>query len=189
MNWVVGLDGHAQQLLALRPPVGDVVDRSSRSPCCWLQSYAFLEKAQMVIVARALGLHLRGRRRRPTRLDRRPLWHGHARPFPTTTLGCSKNDPSIATRPPWVEVITCVGAVGGGTYDYVGYVGCCARKAGAPSACATARTKSLRTSPRCQSQSTRATTTFIARASLAPAGASRHLRFASSACSCSACAS
>ena len=32
-------------------------------------------------------------------------------------------DPAIVNRPPWVEIVTCVGAVGGGTYDYLGYVG------------------------------------------------------------------
>ena len=32
-------------------------------------------------------------------------------------------DPAIANRPPWVEIVTCVGAVGGGTYDYLGYIG------------------------------------------------------------------
>ena len=31
--------------------------------------------------------------------------------------------PEVAARPPWVEVATYVGAIGGGTYDYIGYVG------------------------------------------------------------------
>jgi Mn2+/Fe2+ NRAMP family transporter len=31
--------------------------------------------------------------------------------------------PAVAARPPWVEVVTYVGAIGGGTYDYIGYVG------------------------------------------------------------------
>ncbi|MFZ5753018.1 MAG: Nramp family divalent metal transporter [Bacillota bacterium] len=31
--------------------------------------------------------------------------------------------PSIAGRPVWVEVVTYLGAIGGGTYDYIGYTG------------------------------------------------------------------
>ncbi|SHM25164.1 Natural resistance-associated macrophage protein [Caldanaerovirga acetigignens] len=31
--------------------------------------------------------------------------------------------PSIAARPIWVEIITYMGAIGGGTYDYIGYTG------------------------------------------------------------------
>jgi hypothetical protein len=31
--------------------------------------------------------------------------------------------PEVAARPPWVEAVTYVGAIGGGTYDYIGYVG------------------------------------------------------------------
>jgi hypothetical protein len=31
--------------------------------------------------------------------------------------------PEVAARPPWVEAVTYIGAIGGGTYDYIGYVG------------------------------------------------------------------
>ncbi len=31
--------------------------------------------------------------------------------------------PEVATRPPWVEVTVYIGAIGGGTYDYIGYIG------------------------------------------------------------------
>jgi Mn2+/Fe2+ NRAMP family transporter len=31
--------------------------------------------------------------------------------------------PEIASRPVWVEIVTYVGAIGGGTYDYIGYTG------------------------------------------------------------------
>ncbi len=31
--------------------------------------------------------------------------------------------PEVAARSPWVEVATYVGAIGGGTYDYIGYIG------------------------------------------------------------------
>lgn len=31
--------------------------------------------------------------------------------------------PAIAARPVWIEVVTYLGAIGGGTYDYIGYTG------------------------------------------------------------------
>ncbi|MEE9612316.1 MAG: hypothetical protein V3W19_13765, partial [Desulfatiglandales bacterium] len=31
--------------------------------------------------------------------------------------------PEVAARPPWVETVTYIGAIGGGTYDYIGYIG------------------------------------------------------------------
>jgi Mn2+/Fe2+ NRAMP family transporter len=31
--------------------------------------------------------------------------------------------PKVAERPPWVEAVTYMGAIGGGTYDYIGYLG------------------------------------------------------------------
>ena len=31
--------------------------------------------------------------------------------------------PDVAARPPWVEAVVYIGAIGGGTYDYIGYVG------------------------------------------------------------------
>jgi Mn2+/Fe2+ NRAMP family transporter len=34
-----------------------------------------------------------------------------------------QNYPQIASRPVWVEIIAYMGAVGGGVYDYIGYVG------------------------------------------------------------------
>ena len=35
---------------------------------------------------------------------------------------------SIAERPEWVEVVVYLGAIGGGTYDYIGYLGCLREK-------------------------------------------------------------
>ena len=31
--------------------------------------------------------------------------------------------PDVAARPPWVEITVYIGAIGGGTYDYIGYIG------------------------------------------------------------------
>ena len=31
--------------------------------------------------------------------------------------------PDVAARPPWVEAVVYIGAIGGGTYDYIGYIG------------------------------------------------------------------
>jgi hypothetical protein len=31
--------------------------------------------------------------------------------------------PDVAARPPWVEITVYIGAIGGGTYDFIGYIG------------------------------------------------------------------
>lgn len=87
-----------------------------------LESYAFLEKAQTVIVALLLGSML------AAVFAARPDWlavlFGMVTPaIPRYEDWMFAADPKIVDRPPWVEIVTCVGAVGGGTYDYLGYVG------------------------------------------------------------------
>jgi Mn2+/Fe2+ NRAMP family transporter len=39
-----------------------------------------------------------------------------------------ENYPTITDRPVWVEIVTYMGAVGGGVYDYIGYVGYAKRR-------------------------------------------------------------
>ena len=86
------------------------------------ESYAFLEKAQTVIVGLLLGSML------AAVFAARPDWmavlFGMFTPaIPRYEDWMLMADPAIANRPPWVEIVTCVGAVGGGTYDYLGYIG------------------------------------------------------------------
>jgi hypothetical protein len=87
-----------------------------------LESYAFLEKAQTVIVALLLGSML------AAVFAAKPDWlavfFGMFTPaIPRYEDWMFAADPAIAHRPEWVEIVTCVGAVGGGTYDYLGYIG------------------------------------------------------------------
>ena len=87
-----------------------------------LQTYGFLEKAQTVILVILLVSILAAvfaskpdwlaalvGAVKPT-IPRYPAWVEHAYP-------------KVAARPPWVEIGTYMGALGGGTYDYLGYVG------------------------------------------------------------------
>lgn len=126
MNWVVGLDGDAEQLLAysrLWATLSIVISVL----LLWLKSYEFLEKAQLVIVGLLLACIFAATG------AARPDWlaalTGMVTPIiPSFDSWVLEKYPTIAARPTWVEVITCVGAVGGGTYDYVGYVGCLREK-------------------------------------------------------------
>ena len=100
---------------------------SCRCILLWLKSYAFLEKTQLIIVGLLLACVFAAVG------AARPDWLaalvGMITPIiPTYDSWIVEKYPSIAARPPWVEVITCIGAVGGGTYDYVGYVGCLREK-------------------------------------------------------------
>jgi Mn2+/Fe2+ NRAMP family transporter len=126
MNWVVGVDAAADQTLlfarlwATLAIIVSVV-------LLLLRSYAFLERAQLIIVGLLLGCIFAATG------AARPDWLaailGMVTPvIPRYDPWILEKYPSIALRPPWVEVITCIGAVGGGTYDYVGYVGCLREK-------------------------------------------------------------
>lgn len=126
MNWIVGVDGTADQTLLfarLWATLAIVVSVVLLS----LKSYAFLEKAQLIIVGLLLACVFAATG------AARPDWLaallGMITPIiPHYDSWIVEKYPSIAVRPPWVEVITCIGAVGGGTYDYVGYVGCLREK-------------------------------------------------------------
>jgi len=126
MNWIVGLDGDAEQLLVysrLWATLSIVISVL----LLWLKSYEFLEKAQLVIVGLLLACIFAATG------AARPDWlaalAGMVTPIiPRFDSWVLEKYPTIAARPAWVEVITCVGAVGGGTYDYVGYVGCLREK-------------------------------------------------------------
>lgn len=127
MNWVVGLSGTDDQLL-LFARLWATFSIAVSVVLLWLQSYAFLERAQTVIVAVLLACVF------AAVFAAQPDWIaallGMVTPIiPTFDPWILEKYPSIAVRPPWVEVITCVGAVGGGTYDYVGYVGLLREKA------------------------------------------------------------
>lgn len=126
MNWVVGLDGNSDQLL-LFSRLWATLSIAISVLLLVLNSYAFLEKAQLAIVGILLACVFAAVG------AAQPDWIaallGMVTPIiPTYPSWVHEKYASLTARPPWVEVITCVGAVGGGTYDYVGYVGCLREK-------------------------------------------------------------
>lgn len=93
----------------------------------WIQSYNVLERVQTIIVG-LLILSVAG-----SCLASRPDWiaalFGTLIPsVPQYQPWVAKLYPMIAERPPWVEVGVYLGAIGGGTYDYIGYIGCLREK-------------------------------------------------------------
>jgi len=128
LNWIVGLDGTDDQLL-FYARVWGTVNTLLIVALTGMQSYKILEKGQVFIVGLLLSCMF------AAVFAARPDWfaalHGlavptipdHYEPWIAETYA------SIASRPPWVEIVTYLGAVGGGTYDYVGYIGCFREKA------------------------------------------------------------
>jgi Mn2+/Fe2+ NRAMP family transporter len=87
-----------------------------------LQTYRFLEKAETVILIILLVSIL------VAVFAAHPDWLaaalGAVKPtIPHYQAWVAEKYPKVAQRPPWLEVITYMGALGGGTYDYLGYVG------------------------------------------------------------------
>ncbi len=87
-----------------------------------LQTYRFLEKAETVVLVILLISVL------AAVFACRPDWlaalTGAVKPaIPEYQAWVKDSYPNVAQRAPWVEVITYMGALGGGTYDYLGYVG------------------------------------------------------------------
>jgi len=93
-----------------------------------LQSYGFLEKAELLIVGLLLLCLC------AAAVASRPDWLAVALGAvvprtPGYEPWVAAKYPAVAARPPWVEIATVVGAVGGGTYDYIGYLGMLREKA------------------------------------------------------------
>lgn len=127
VNWIIGVDGSQEQMLLLARVWASLAIVVSVL-LIWLNSYAFLEKAQLVIVGLLLGSIF------AAVASSRPDWLSALIGMITPTIPpyaswVPEKYPSFASRPPWVEIVTYLGAVGGGTYDYVGYIGCFREKA------------------------------------------------------------
>lgn len=87
-----------------------------------LQTYKFLEKAETIILVILLVSIIMAV------IASHPDWlaalTGSVTPsIPHYQEWVAAKYANVAQRPPWVEVITYMGALGGGTYDYLGYVG------------------------------------------------------------------
>lgn len=129
VNWIFGVEGTKEELL-LHARLWATLATITAVVLVWCESYAFLEKAQTLIVGLLLGCLF------AAVVTARPDWLaallGVLKPAVPDYQPWVFDLPqyrSIAARSPWVEVITYLGAVGGGTYDYVGYVGFLREKA------------------------------------------------------------
>src|SRR3972149_1997401 len=121
VNWVFGISGTSDQLWLYERLWATLVIVAAVT-LVWLESYAFLEKAQVLIVGLLLGCLF------VATLAVQPDWLaallGAITPrIPDYQPWVAAKYPDLAAHSRWVEVMTCLGAVGGGTYDYVGYVG------------------------------------------------------------------
>lgn len=87
----------------------------------WAGSYDVMEKAQTVIVSLMLVAVA------VSVLVVNPNWLGVLGGFvpqlPEYAGWLQQEYEAVATRPVWLEVATYLGALGGGTYDYIGYTG------------------------------------------------------------------
>jgi Mn2+/Fe2+ NRAMP family transporter len=127
LNWIFGIQGDEARLLyisRLWATLAIVV----AVVLVWLESYAFLERAQVLIIGTLLGCLF------VATVACRPDWLaalvGSVVPqVPRFEPWVVERYPSMAGRSPWVEVLTYMGAIGGGTYDYLGYVGFLREKA------------------------------------------------------------
>jgi len=93
----------------------------------WLQTYGMLEKVQTIIVALLLVSVM------VACVVSRPDWLSaisstFVPSVPHYGPWIIEKYKDIAATPPWVEVGVYLGAIGGGTYDYIGYLGCLREK-------------------------------------------------------------
>ncbi|MBW3602166.1 MAG: Nramp family divalent metal transporter [Actinobacteria bacterium] len=87
----------------------------------WVGGYAWLERAQTVIVAgMLLALLVAVIVVQP---DYLAALGGLIPQVPEVPGWLAQKYPGIAARPIWVEIVVYTGAIGGGVYDYIGYTG------------------------------------------------------------------
>ncbi|MBE7539267.1 MAG: Nramp family divalent metal transporter [Opitutaceae bacterium] len=121
INWAFGVSGTEAELL-LNARIWATITIVAAVSVTWVQSYGALEKIQTGIVFLLLGCML------VAAVAARPDLHGIllgsvVPVVPSDYAPWVKEAyPLIAVRPPWVEVVAALGAIGGGTYDYLGYV-------------------------------------------------------------------
>ena len=126
MNWIFGITGTPEETLFYARIFG-TVNLVIIVALTWLQTYGVLERVQAFIVGILLCTIL------VAVFAARPDWvqvlFGLVIPtIPDYEPWVAESYATIARRPPWVEIVTYLGAVGGGTYDYIGYIGCLREK-------------------------------------------------------------
>lgn len=127
LNWIFGLGSDDSERLLVLARIWGTLAVLIAITLTWLQSYSLLEKVQTAIVGLLLFSLL------AACVAARPDWLGALLgtiipTIPTYDDWIRSDYPAIANRPPWVEMAVYLGAIGGGSYDYIGYIGCLREK-------------------------------------------------------------
>lgn len=123
INWVSQAIGSNEELL-FKKRVWGTIAIVVFVTITWIHTYGVLERVQLVIVGTLLLSVL------VAVFAAQPDWLA-ALTGAITPVIPSDYEPwvheayaDIAMRPPWIEIVAALGAIGGGTYDYLGYIGC-----------------------------------------------------------------
>lgn len=127
INWMVGIEAAPSDELfyaRLWGTANAVVIVS----LIWIQSYGVIERTQLVVVG-ILMLSVVA-----AVAAAAPSWTGLLSGFVPAVPSSYEPwvweaYPAVTRRPPWLEIVVYLGAIGGGTYDYIGYVSCYREKA------------------------------------------------------------
>lgn len=127
VNWMVGVSAENDQRFVLFARLWGTGAILVAVTLTWVSAYSVMEKAQTAIMAILLASIL------AACLVAKPDWllaiAGATVPIiPHYDDWVFRKYPEIVARPPWIEVLTYLGAIGGGTYDYIGYLGCLREK-------------------------------------------------------------
>lgn len=127
INWIFGLGTGSEEEFVMLARCWGTVAILIAVTLTWIQTYNVLERVQTIIVG-LLILSVAG-----SCIASQPDWvaalFGTIVPtVPRYEPWVAELYPKIAERPPWVEVGVYLGAIGGGTYDYIGYIGCLREK-------------------------------------------------------------
>lgn len=123
INWIFGISGDDPEKFLFYARCWGTVCIVVAVTLTSVQSYGALEKAQTAIVGILLFSML------AACFASQPDWlaalSGTFMPnLPDYAPWIVEKYPTVAARPSWVEVGIYLGAIGGGSYDYIGYLGC-----------------------------------------------------------------
>ncbi len=140
MNWMFEIDQAVANLPEIKALTGDAKEaainnkllfygRLFGTACVviavtltWFQTYGILERVQTIVVAILLLSML------AACFASNPDWlaalAGLVPNVPEYEPWIAEKYESISKTPEWIEVGVYLGAIGGGTYDYIGYIGC-----------------------------------------------------------------
>jgi Mn2+/Fe2+ NRAMP family transporter len=127
INWIFGLGSQSPEQFARLARTWGTIAIVVAVTSTWLQTYDVLEWIQRAIVGLLLICVV------VSCLAAHPPWLNvllgtFVPTIPQFEPWVRAEFADIARRPPWVEVAVYLGAIGGGTYDYIGYISCLREK-------------------------------------------------------------